>query len=789
MIGGAALFAPGFIRGFRKGKKLDNLVRSLYSGSVYKFAEKLEKTSALKPGVSLRDHQKDLAHDRIVENNGSLLVAHATGTGKTLTGIAAYEHLKSQGKAKRAVVVVPASLRSNFVENGVRKFTNSSFAVYGPKGESSSKDVSHKSKADYNIISYDLFRQHGDKILQNTGADTLIMDEVHKARADEGVTYNKLKDLRQKVKNAITLTGSVVNNEPNEVVPLLDITYGPTGHKLVNKKFFDNLFVQKDAVTEGLLFPKTVVDKKLKNKSQLSKYLAGKIDYISHEDLEKHLPKKNLSVVEVPMSDKQTQIYNFTLSSVDPVTRWKIRNNLPVGQREAAEAFGKLLQARQVSTDPSIMDKDLAKHPDPATYSPKIRKVVEDLKSHLDAHESNKSVIFGNLLEGQLKSVAKSLETRGIPYTTFFGVGNEGNSAKKREQSIRDFQEGGKRVLLISGAGAEGLDLKDANLLQMLEGHYNPERIHQAESRIRRMGSPLKEVHVKRYVSVPRQGFANSFLRKATSGSLGGDKGVDNWIYTVAERKNDLNKEFRSVLDKNLTKKAAKRAVDMGWDARWSAAEGLRNEYTNSLPAIYGQRLGEMTVGALVAAPMRKRSEKAIERRVKQILLDRGHETLTKKMHLPKVLAESKLDEKALDAGAGAGAVGFGLGILSAMNPSVSRAITEKAIKYTPSFVTRGLSRAAPKKVRYLMKNPLFRQAATAVAVGTGLGIATPILKEYIRGSVLDSSIHPESKDMDVGINRYMDKLRRKHDRKYKSSKSFVHEYEVKKELGIDDPT
>ena len=226
-----------------------------------------EKKSALKKEVVLRDHQRR-ALAKQDENDGNLLVAHATGSGKTLTGIAAFEKSREKDPKAKAIVVVPASLRENFAENGVKKFTDSSVKLYGPKNEKKSLNVGDKSNAAYNVISYELFREHGDKIMEDTGAKTLIMDEIHRVRGTEGSTYNKIRELRKKFDNAITLTGSIVNNNPNDVVPLLDITYKPEGHRLVNKKFFDKLFVRPEAKTYGYLNPKVHIEKKLKNKDQ-----------------------------------------------------------------------------------------------------------------------------------------------------------------------------------------------------------------------------------------------------------------------------------------------------------------------------------------------------------------------------------------------------------------------------------------------------------------------------------------------------------------------------------------
>jgi SNF2 family DNA or RNA helicase len=503
------------------------------------FLAAFEKRARLKSSVKLTDHQKRVVK-RTEENDGSMLVAHATGSGKTLSGIAAFENLKAKGKANRAIVVVPAALRSNFTEKGIKQFTDSSYSTYGPKGEKDSKQIGDKSDADYNIISYDLFRSHGDKILADTGADTLIMDEIHRARGTEGATYKQLKRLRGKVKGAITLTGSIVNNEPGDVVPLLDVTYGEHGHELGTKEEFTKRFVGKSTKSFfGKESPKA-----LKHSDQLGKYLRNKVDFLSHEDIASSLPKKTVETVETPMSTEQRRIYDFTMSSVDPITRWKIRYNIPVGQREASAAFGKLMQARQISTDPGVLSRQLQKQ-NPGEYSPKVKAMVEDAEKHLGANPKHKTVIFGNLLTGQLSAIEKGLKAKGMDYSKFYGTGNEGSSSKEREEALKDFQSSKKRVLLISGAGAEGLDLKDVNLMQLAEGHYNPERIEQAEARVRRLGSTVKDVKVKRYVSTPDKPGLLSSAKKLFGHE---DQGIDKWIYGVAERKNELNSQFRGLL-------------------------------------------------------------------------------------------------------------------------------------------------------------------------------------------------------------------------------------------------
>jgi len=761
----------------------------------------MPKVASLKSSTKLKPHQENFV-EKLIENKGSMLAAHATGTGKTLTGIAGFEKMKSMGMASKAIVVVPASLRENFVDN-LKKYTNSKYSVYGPKGEKSSKDVGDKSNADYNIISYDLFREHGDKILENTKADTLILDEIHRARGTEGSTYNELKDLRAKVKNAITLTGSIVNNEPNDVVPLLDITHTPTGHKFVSKGFFDKLFVQKNAVTKGFYRPKVYVEKSIKNKDQLGNYLRGKVHFVPHEALEKDMPKRVVHEENVIMSPEQSVLYNYSLSAVDPLTRWKIKNNIPVSQREAKDAFSQLMQARQVSTDPSVLDKRLVGK-DPYEYSPKVKKVVDDLTSHLDENKANKSVIYGNLIKGQVEAVEEALKRKGIAYSKFLGMGQEGMTAKTRPKELDDFKAGKKRVLLISGAGAEGIDLKNTTMLQMLEGHYNPERIQQAESRVRRLGSFAhlpeedRKVIIKRYTASPRASKMESIYNAVGMTSSG--SGVDKWIYTIADKKDKLNRVFREALDKApLTKSASIFGSGHGdkdpmFEPVNAAAMSVMmrskdksfTDISNAQAKMMLQTIMSIP-GALPAHIIAKRRDADVEKKLKQRLLDMGKETLVNKRHYPKIMAESKIDERMIDAELGvSGLAGFaGLGAM--VSPKM-RAVANKPA----SMLLKGLEKfpilplSAQRVLREANANPQAHGILSSALTGVATGLLLPSIQEYAKTLVMQAALGGRHGDLDKGIKIYEDKLRKKMERKYKSSKGYVNEFETKKELGID---
>jgi N12 class adenine-specific DNA methylase len=118
--------------------------------TVASYKEYIYKQAALKENIKLYPHQQ-----RVVDNpSNSIIVAHDVGSGKTLTGIAKFEKMKAEGKANKALVIVPAGLRDNFGKSGVEKFTDSKYNIIGNKGEQSKGSYNAPNPdADYNIIS------------------------------------------------------------------------------------------------------------------------------------------------------------------------------------------------------------------------------------------------------------------------------------------------------------------------------------------------------------------------------------------------------------------------------------------------------------------------------------------------------------------------------------------------------------------------------------------------------------------------------------------------------------
>lgn len=492
------------------------------------------KKAALKKEVKLRPHQKD-ALRVLRENNGRVLFAHGTGTGKTLTSIASFEDLRARNAAKRALVVAPASLLTNFMEQGVQKFTDSSVSAVGGNG-------------DYQLVSLEKFRRDPQGVLDQANADTLIIDEMHRSRNSSSSSFESLRAATRdkRIKNVIGLTGSIVSNHPKDIVPLADIVRDR--HGLGSQSKFTQEHVKVKKISGGFLKPPTT-KYDLHKKDALRGKVDGLIHYVGNNDME-GMPELNVSDINVEMSKDQQQLYDFAMGKLNPMARSRIRSGLPPSQSEAQHIFGMITKLRQASN--SVGTHNNMSPAESAESTPKLKRVLDDVQEHIKNTKDGQAVVYSNLVNGGAKELYEGLRARGIQAGLYTGPNKDlGVTKASRDDAVRRFTAGKDRAIILTGAGGEGLSLNNATMFAAVDPHFNPERNWQAIARARRFGGlahrPEKDrvIQVNRYQSTPRQ----SFLGKAI---FGREVGVDEWMQRVADEKDRLNAQVRAI-SQNVT--------------------------------------------------------------------------------------------------------------------------------------------------------------------------------------------------------------------------------------------
>ena len=505
-----------------------------------------ERIGAMKAGFNPKPHQVK-ATKKLLENNGKIIFAHGTGTGKTFSSIYGFETLRSQGKASKAIVIVPAGLRTNFLTGGVTAFTDA-------KGNIAEQPDKVDPTADYNIVSYETFRQDPQGIMQRSGADTMIVDEVHKVRNEGASTYGALLAGRQFAKNFIGLSASFINNKPEEIAPLLALS---ENNPSLTRGEFKSRFVKNIGSTQTFTGSERPLVG-IRDPAAFAKAVYPKIDYIHVEDMVgAEMPKKKVTNVYVPMSADQYRLYQLALDELGPVSEYITRrdSNISVGNDD--RIFTQIGKARQLANAVHTGRNDMTPEQS-AQATPKVRHIIADTQKHLAERPDNAVVLYSNLVHGGIDVLSAGLHKAGIEHALFIGkgteVGDKTVTEGTRQEGVVDFKQGKRRVIVISGAGAEGLDLKNASAFYALDGHFNPERVLQAEARARRMGGLAERPPAERVVDVRR--YQSVIPNAARPGMLSGMLGykaprtTDEWMYDVAAKKYTTNKQYYDVMRK-----------------------------------------------------------------------------------------------------------------------------------------------------------------------------------------------------------------------------------------------
>jgi hypothetical protein len=305
---------------------------------------------------------------------------------------------------------------------------------------------------------------------------------------------------------------------------------------------FAKQYFSKEEVSPGLLGRLTGVKPgiqyKLQNSGNLKKVLDKYVDYYAapHEGY----PSVDETEVKVPMGRHQQDIYNSIMNKAPWWTRYKVKRGLPPGRNELEPMRAFLSGVRQVSNTSEGFTTRKNE-----VESPKINEAFKFFKQQLAKDPSYKGVVYSNYINSGLKPYEKLLDKQHIPYGEFSGQVNP----SVRDQMVRDYNANKIKALLISSAGAEGLDLRGTRLIQLLDPHFNTAKEQQIIGRGARFHShddlPVEKqnVLVQRYLAKP----APSMLDRLTFNSNPG--GVDEYIRSIANRKDQMNREVVKLMN------------------------------------------------------------------------------------------------------------------------------------------------------------------------------------------------------------------------------------------------
>lgn len=364
-----------------------------------------------KSKLPLHDYQKKVVH-HLAKNRG-LIVSHQMGSGKTLTAVTFSQcYLKNNPKGT-VMIVTPASLLQNFKKE---------ILAFG----ADDKDPRYK------FMTLQTFaNQYGSgnsskrsRCAPNT---LLIIDEAHNLRTN--VTLDRSGNVKKggrsltaiacasNVDRVVLLTGTSVYNEPRDIANLAAMVKG-------EKPLTETEF--KAVMTNATAFKKYF-------KCVISFYQPPK---------SKDYPTVKEHYVEIPMSPTYYKKYQ----TIEKNARWDPKNpyRFLLGIRKAANRLGDAKRSGE-------------------NQCPKCNWLLKKLG------EKKKTVVYSTFLSYGVKMLQSLLDAKKIPYREITGK----VSKKKRALSMNDYNSGKVKVLFITKAGGEGLDLKGTRNIILFESLWN----------------------------------------------------------------------------------------------------------------------------------------------------------------------------------------------------------------------------------------------------------------------------------------------------------------------------
>ncbi len=540
----------------------------------------------------LKYHQF-LVHEFFTKNTHQrgLLIMHDMGWGKTKLAVSITTFYRQIDKRRKIIVLLSKSLEGNF-RNTVKDYTQSSDEYVDKNYKFISLNASNMfkqiSSVDRSKEEIEYEKRLGDFMADVTRDNSLdnsllVIDEAHNlfnAITNGAKNATGLYDLIMKSKNLklIFLTGTPVINDPFELVPCFNMLRGIMHVTEPNQSTDTTLF--SESADE---FEEFFVDrgrKTIKNKDKFMNRVFGLHSYYGEfyfvPGKERvGFPKELEPIVErVPMSQVQYAAYAIARlqeleetklgykakgarfsSSTGGSSTYRVKSRQLSNYCIPEYALGPVrgAKAREKFID-RITQEDLL---NTNTYSPKMGRVLENIKKNA----RTPGMVYSQFVSGEgIAIFARILEVHGYqnitdvpmvvtehaihdmqaPKLKRFAILSGDIDPEERQTIIGHFNNAdnadGSQIalLLLSGAVAEGIDLKRIRHVHIMESFWNYARIRQVKTRAIRYMShadlPPAQQNVQTYIYLSDYplGHPKNKIREPTTDIELYQKSIDN---------------------------------------------------------------------------------------------------------------------------------------------------------------------------------------------------------------------------------------------------------------------
>ncbi len=413
---------------------------------------------------------------------GRLLLADDMGLGKTTQAIAACHALFEAGRVRRGLVIVPASLKGQWLREWQATTDVPAAVVEGAPPER--LEAYRGLKRGFLILNYELLLRDGEAI-HALGAEMVVLDEAQRIKNYATKSAASVKALAPEYR--LVLTGTPMENRLEELASLLDwvddVALAPKW-RLV------------PGYTRGLGDGGGSPGSGARNLESLRQRLAPCLLRRVRREVLAQLPPRKDTRVPVAMTPQQAEEHAALVRPIAALLR--VTRRRPLTHAEFLKLMQLLNRQRMICNGlgqlhfeelwPSYSGSRANATLLEGLFSPKLlelRRLIADLV--LD--QGRKVVVFSQwrrMLRLAEWSVRALLSDAGLESRFFTGA----EKPQQRTRSVVDFHDDPRvATLFLSDAGGVGLNLqRAASACINLELPWNPAVIEQRIGRIYRLG-------------------------------------------------------------------------------------------------------------------------------------------------------------------------------------------------------------------------------------------------------------------------------------------------------------
>lgn len=409
------------------------------------------------------EHQLKVAETVIERMNGKAILADEVGLGKTIeAGLILKEYLV-RGLVKKALILAPASLINQWVEELHYKF-------YIPAVPY--KKNTPLEHCDVVVLSMDTAKKspHRELIFAQD-YDMIIIDEAHKLKNHKTKIYEFVQSLKKKF--CLLLTATPVQNDVFELFNLISLL--KPGH-LGNFEAFQSAFSASKHDLEHDDYLKELVNQVMvRNRRQ---------------DTGIEWTNRQVNIIPIQFTEEEKEVYEMIvdLKNISPIFSGAF--SMITLQKEMCSSkeatFLTLNKMRQNCTNreenasvENVMQKLMA-----LEKNSKAEKAYEIISQAKD-----KVIIFTEYKASQAY-LQWYLNTKGITSVLFNGKFNK----NKRDYMKHLFKEHAQ-VLIATESGGEGINLQFCHHVINYDLPWNPMKLEQRIGRVHRLGQE-HDVHI-----------------------------------------------------------------------------------------------------------------------------------------------------------------------------------------------------------------------------------------------------------------------------------------------------